>query len=94
MGDPRDEEEEGGEDDDLLSSLAEELVWKGGDQEEGEDEDEEYEEGELDGQDLESLGISIMVSPTGSVCFVDLSPLAPPPGKRLTAYARGWKNAS
>lgn len=57
--------------DGLLASLADELVWKGEDGEEEEEEygdDEEYdgyefEEGEaLEGLDLESLGISMMVS--------------------------------
>lgn len=64
------EEEDGG--DVLLASLADELVWKGEDGEEegdeyADDDDEDYdgyefEEGEtLEGLDLESLGISMMV---------------------------------
>lgn len=61
------EEEEEEHQDDLLRSLAEELVWKGGDEndEEGDDYDgqeEEYEDGELEGLDLDGLGISMMVS--------------------------------
>lgn len=54
------EEEEG---DGLLASLADELVWKGGD---GEEDDEEGEDGlefeSLDASELESLGISMLVS--------------------------------
>lgn len=54
------EDEEGG--DGLLAALADELVWEG-DGDEGEDGDaEEEEEAGMEGLDLESLGISMMVS--------------------------------
>lgn len=60
------ETEEGEEGDGLLASLADELVWKGSDEEEGEEEEDEDGLGleGLDASELESLGISMLVSST------------------------------
>ncbi len=59
--------------DDLLASLAEELVWKGDDEEEeGEEKDRE-----MDAMDLESFGISMLVR-----CWINMLPAVGPPARR------------
>lgn len=59
------------EEDGLIASLADELVWKGDDGDEDEEEDEDGLELEsLDAAELESLGISMLVSPKSSICVL------------------------